>query len=78
MTHAELVEQELTSKQKTSMAHTIKAVAYNWAINSNLEHINSVDVTQFTIDFNDGSIFSLRDGSHVEHGFYPMAQNKRA
>lgn len=58
---------------------TTKDGAFNYILNDAIagDMVQGVCLCTYTIDFRDGSVFDLRDGSWMPHGFYASVQSKR-
>lgn len=58
---------------------TTKNGAFNYILNDAIagDMVKSVSLFTYTIDFRDGSVFDLRDGDWMPHGFYASVQAKR-
>ena len=52
-------------------------LAYEMVINKFVSEVKSVSIFRRLIDFKDGSVFDIREGSWTKYGFYPSAQSCR-
>ena len=57
---------------------TTPVQAFEMIVNIFIAHVDTINISALSIDFKDGSIFRITEGSHVEHGFYGQSQDKRA
>lgn len=66
-------------QRKGQVVMTTKEGAFSYILNDAIagDMVRAVDLHQMVIDFRDGSVLSLRDGSWMPHGFYAATQDKR-
>lgn len=78
--NAHYYELLIASRQRKGyVVMTTKEGAFSYILNDAIagDMVRSVDLHQMVIDFRDGSVLSLRDGSWMPHGFYAAVQEKR-
>ncbi len=56
---------------------TIK-LAFETIVNANIKNVARIDMFNYVIDFNDGSVFSMIKANWVKRGFMAMHQDERA